>query len=78
MTRDQKIKKAIRDNPYSEGENFEYAYALTVHCAQGSQYDHGIYIQESLPNTRDENLNYTAVTRFSNYCIYVIPARRYY
>ena len=78
MTRDQKIKKEIRDNPYSEGENFEYAYALTVHCAQGSQYDHGIYIQESLPNTRDENLNYTAVTRFSNYCIYVIPARRYY
>ena len=63
--------------PFSIGEKFDLAYALTTHLAQGGEYSNGIYIEERLgdPNV-SRNLNNTGVTRFRNGLIYVKPKRR--
>lgn len=76
---DPKERNLIKNLPYSEeGEKFELAYAITTHISQGSQYDHGIYFQEYLHKDINRHLNYTGITRFSDWCIYVIPSRKYY
>ena len=45
--------------------NFEYAYALTVHSAQGSQFNRLLYIDDGFSGDRDikKKLKYTAITR---------------
>ena len=58
-------------------EKFEYAYAITTHVSQGSQFDSGIYVQEYFPS-HSNNLNYTGLTRFRERALYVIPDRRKY
>lgn len=61
------------------GEKFEYAYAITVHLSQGSQFDCGVYYQEPMGRNPEDlfsrQINYTAVTRFKNFFIYVVPDR---
>ena len=55
---------------------FDFGYAQTVHTAQGSQWYTGIYIEEPM---RDANqINYTAISRFSHSCIIVRPNEKYY
>jgi exodeoxyribonuclease-5 len=71
-------REVIKKSPYSQGEKFELAYAITTHISQGSQYHHGIYFQEYLNEAINRNLNYTGITRFSDRCFYVIPSRKYY
>jgi len=71
-------KDFIKNSKYFPGEKFEYAYSNTVHLCQGAQYDVGIYIQEFLNKSIQSNLNYTAITRFKNLVIYVIPNRKSY
>lgn len=71
-------KRLIKKNPYAKGEKFEYAYSLTTHIAQGSQYRQGLYFQEYLNKMYNRNLNYTGITRFSDRCIYVIPHPKYF
>lgn len=66
-------RDVLRNSKYSIGEKFEYAYASTTHLSQGSEYPIGIYIKEFLGKDIQCNLDYTAVTRFKNYLIYVIP-----
>lgn len=67
-----KEKQMIKMSKYSVGEKFDYAYASTVHSCQGSEFMNGIYIEESLPNHGiQQNLDYTAITRFRNSLIYV-------
>ena len=56
-------------------QKFEYAYAITTHVSQGSQFRTGTYMEEYLPNSGNK-LNYTGITRFSDKCIYVLPERR--
>ena len=67
----------IRKTNYDTGNLFEYGYAQTVHLAQGGQWYNGIYIEEYMNSNINRHLNYTALTRFSNMCIYVKPKRRY-
>ena len=45
--------------------NFDYAYALTVHSAQGSQFNRILYIDDGFSGDRDikKKLKYTAITR---------------
>lgn len=73
--------KAVRDSIKQNGcyhENlFEYGYTQTVHLAQGSQWTHGIYLEEYINPNINNHLNYTAITRFSNMCIYVKQKRRF-
>ena len=55
---------------------FDFGYAQTVHTAQGSQWYNGIYIQEPM---RDMNqIDYTAISRFSNSAIIVKNNAKYY
>lgn len=75
---DHEERERIKKSPYSDGEKFELAYAITTHISQGSQYRHGIYFEEYLNRSINKNLNYTGLTRFSDWCIYVIPTPKYY
>ena len=68
----------MRDNTKNRawnGEAFEFGYVQTVHLAQGSQWKNGIYFEEFLPSNNNQ-LHYTALSRFSNKCIYVKRNRR--
>ena len=64
-------KQQIKLDRYSTGEKFEYAYAITTHSSQGAQYRQGIYFEEYLNRDIQKNLNYTGITRFSDYLVYV-------
>lgn len=71
-------RKFLKFSNYYHGEKFEYAYAITTHISQGSQFHNGVYFQEYLNREINNRLNYTAITRFSDSMIYVKPAKRYY
>ena len=73
-----KDKNNIRNNPYEFGELFEYAYASTVHLSQGSEYPCGVYYEEYMGPYIQNNLNYTAVTRFRNQMIYLKHKPKYW
>jgi len=74
----REIKKAIMSIK-SEGNKFEYGYAITTHMAQGGEFDNGMYIEEYLNKSINRNLHYVGVTRFRRHCIYVKQRpRRYY
>jgi exodeoxyribonuclease-5 len=61
---------------------FDYAYALTVHSAQGSQYNRVLYIDDGFSGDREikKKLKYTAITRaidsidiVDSACFYATP-----
>lgn len=74
---DYKQRKKMDDDQFLEGERFEYAYASTVHLAQGSEYQCGTYIEEYMPNIT-RALNYTAITRFKQQMFYVINRPKFW
>lgn len=71
-------KKTSMNSLFSKGERFEFAYAITTHISQGSQFKNGIYIEESFPMKIQRQLNYTGITRFSDKMVYVKRAKKYY
>lgn len=70
-------RKDMKAYNYIKGEAFEFGYVQTVHVAQGSQWPTGIYFEEFLPGNINNKLHYTALSRFSEKCIYVKKDRRY-
>lgn len=68
----------LKDLPFVKGEKFEFAYAITTHLSQGSQYTNGIYIEERLRGNMNNRLNYTGITRFTNNLIFVKCRKRYW
>lgn len=70
-------RKDMKAFNYCFGEAFEFGYVETVHVAQGSQWKTGIYFEEFLPSNNNQ-LHYTALSRFSNKCIYVKKNRKNY
>ena len=73
FARKQEIKMLRRPR---QANQFDFGYAQTVHTAQGSQWNTGVYIEESM---RDMNqLNYTAISRFASSCIIVKNNTKYY
>lgn len=71
-------KNEMKRDRFTQGELFEFAYALTTHLAQGAEYPAGILIEEFLrPNIQDK-LIYTGITRFKNYMVYVMKTKKYY
>lgn len=70
-------RKDMKNFNYCFGEAFEYGYVETVHVAQGSQWKNGVYFEEFLPSNTAQ-LNYTALSRFSEKCIYVKKNRKFY
>lgn len=75
---DYKQRKFLKENNYLKGNCFEYGYGQTVHTAQGSQWTHGIYLEEYLHKDMNSRLNYTALSRFQQQCIYVKEDSKYY
>lgn len=72
------LRTEMRKNAYmDDSEKFEYAYAITTHVSQGSQFESGIYLQEYFPS-HSNNLNYTGLTRFRQRALYVVPDKRRY
>ena len=73
-------RRIMKQTNYWDGNKFEFAYAITTHLSQGSQYKTGFYIQEKLWNQPyfNKNLDYTGVTRFSDFCTVVIPRQKYF
>lgn len=58
---------------------FEFAYCVTVHVAQGSQYNNGIFFEERFgPHDIITRFLYTGVTRFKQGCLLVKKTRAYY
>lgn len=78
LNADYETKQELKNDQYSEGEKFEYAYASTCHLIQGSEYNCGTYIEEFLNSKIQNNLNYTAITRFRNQMIYVKKRPKFY
>lgn len=72
------LKDKIKNSKFTKGELLEYAYASTVHLSQGSEYRFGMYFEEYLSPTIQNNLNYTAITRFKTSMIYVKHRARYF
>ena len=73
------VRNQMKNNRmYSNGELFEYANAITTHLSQGAEYPIGIYYEEFLRSNIQNQLNYTGITRFKNYLIYVKKTRKYY
>jgi len=62
-----RIPGQVEENPdkYFYYDKFEYAYALTVHISQGSQYGNVLFLSENMMRSREEEkrLKYTAITR---------------
>lgn len=78
FTADTNDKKTALGFGFGKGEKFEYAYAITTHISQGSEFHNGIYFEEYLNRDINNKLNYTGITRFSDHLIYVKPARKYF
>ena len=59
---------------YFFNDKFEYAYAITVHISQGSQYDNVLFLSDDMMgNTQDRRkMLYTAITRASKVLTIVI------
>ena len=68
----------IKNMRYMKGELFEYAYAITTHLSQGSEYDQGIYYEEYLRQNIQNKLNYTGITRFKHKIVYVKRSKKLY
>lgn len=77
FTADNARRKDMKAFNYCNGEAFEFGYVQTVHLAQGSQWKTGVYFEEYLP-TNNNQLNYTALSRFRSKCIYVKKNRKYW
>lgn len=78
LTSDREQRESMKKFRHVKGNFFEFGYAQTVHLAQGSQWRAGMYYEEYLNPNINNNLNYTAITRFSDMCIYVKQKRKYY
>ena len=72
----QRLKEKI--SKYSQGEIFEFAYAISCWLAQGSEYNNGIYIEEFMRPQIQKQLNYTGITRFKNSLIYIKKKNKYF
>ena len=66
-------RNIIRNNKYEVGNMFEYAYAITDHVAQGSQWHRVIYIEERMHPDIQINLNVVGASRADQQLIYVKP-----
>jgi exodeoxyribonuclease-5 len=72
----QEMKNMNKD--WITGEFFEFAYCLTTHLCQGSEYKTGIYIEEYIRPQIQKALNYTGITRFKEGIIYVKKKNKYF
>jgi len=58
-------------SPYYRAQLFEFAYAITCHISQGSQFPKVIYIEERVNPSIQRCLNLVGITRATDQLIYV-------
>lgn len=78
MVADKKTRDSLMATRQSNGNKFEFGYAITTHMSQGSEFDKGIYFEEYLNKNINRNLHYVGITRFKQHCIYVKKRPRRY
>ena len=61
----------VRTNKNDLYDDFELAYALTVHKSQGSQFDNIVIFIDVNQNSWDKTALYTAISRAKNKCIII-------
>lgn len=66
---DTRIK--IRNNKWEVGNKFEYAYCITSHIAQGSQFHKVVYIEEAMHPSIQTCVNLVGASRADQQLIYV-------
>lgn len=71
-------KDKMKLSKYTHGMFFEFAYASTVHLAQGSEYKQGMIFDEFYRADTRRSIVYTAITRFKKRLIYVKQNKMYY
>ena len=71
MISEHGTRQILKQDKYEEGAMFEFAYAITCHIAQGSQFHKVIYIEESMQGNIQSCLNLVGPTRADQQLIYV-------
>ena len=71
ITNDHMARTAIKNNRYEQGNMFEYAYCITSHISQGSQFHKVIYLEERLHPNIQIPANLVGATRADQALIYV-------
>jgi ATP-dependent exoDNAse (exonuclease V) alpha subunit len=75
ITGDDKKYDAYKEE-YKKLERFEYAYAITCHLSQGSEFNNVVLINEPFgKGDEPKRWLYTAITRAKEKCIMVDSAR---
>ena len=73
--------KAVNKNissKFNNGNLMEYAYAITCHLSQGSQYESVLLLEEVLDSRTHKNWLYTGITRAQEFLILVKYRNKYY
>lgn len=71
IAKDANVRKEIKNNARTVGNCIEFAYAITCHISQGSQFNKVIYIEESMGSHIQGCLNLVGPTRATRQLIYV-------
>lgn len=76
ITSDYNLRKNFG---YTKYEKFEYAYCISTHISQGSQYNRVLFIDEVFPDAETtKKLRYTAITRAIDNIVIVRPESKPY
>lgn len=71
MIAENDTRLKIRNNKWELGNKFEYAYCITSHIAQGSQFHKVVYIEEPMHPSIQRNVNLVGASRADQQLIYV-------
>ena len=71
MISDYDNRQKIKINKWELGNKFEFAYAITAHIAQGSQFHKVVYIEEPMFPQIQTALNLVGASRADDKLIYV-------
>lgn len=71
MISDNEMRLKIRNNKWELGNKFEYAYCITAHIAQGSQFHKVVYIEEYVHPSIQNCVNLVGASRADTALIYV-------
>lgn len=71
MISDHDIRQKIKMNKWETGNKFEYAYCITSHIAQGSQFHKVVYIEEPMFPSIQTCVNLVGASRADQQLIYV-------
>lgn len=71
MISEHEARQKIKNNKWELGNKFEYAYCITAHIAQGSQFHKVVYIEEPMFPQIQTCVNLVGASRADQQLIYV-------